>query len=311
VATETASALASRGSYDLPADSVRLWPADGKTPYAKGNADLSVSAYDHVYAYWGSSHEAALKAVNKYRFMSGMFVWSGFDFLGEPVPYPWPARSSYYGIIDLAGFPKDVYYLYKSQWTTKPVLHLLPHWNWQPGDTVDVWAYYNMADEVELFLNGRSLGLSRHGPDQLHASWRVAYEPGTLRVVSRRNGSKVLEREVRTAGAPARMMLAANKVKMQANGTDMIFVTVRLEDSKGNLVPNADRLMQCTVSGAAILAGTDNGFQADTLSLKSNIRKTWKGLLLAMVQSNGKPGKIVLRAQSPGFKDSEIVLRSE
>jgi beta-galactosidase len=132
-----------------------------------------------------------------------MFIWTGWDYLGEPTPYPWPAISSYFGIIDLAGFPKDSYYMYQSEWTNKPVLHLLPHWNWKAGDNVDVWAYFNNADEVELFLNGKSLGTRRKQGDDLHVQWRVPFEAGVLRALSRRNGKVVLTDEVRTARAGA------------------------------------------------------------------------------------------------------------
>ncbi|NCU04588.1 MAG: glycoside hydrolase family 2 protein, partial [Chitinophagaceae bacterium] len=292
VALETASALSSRGSYDMPSDSNRLWPPDGKTPYAKGNADMSVSAYDHVYAYWGSTHEAALLAVNKYKFMSGMFVWSGFDFIGEPVPYAWPARSSYYGIVDLAGFPKDVFYLYQSEWTTKPVLHLFPHWNWNKGDTVDVWAYYNNANEVELFLNGKSLGSKSKTTDVLHVMWRVPYQPGMLKAISKKNGKVILTKEVRTTGTPAKILLTADRSKIKTNGTDISFITAKLVDKDGNTVPDNDRQLVFTVSGAGFLAGTDNGFPADSVSLKSPQRKTWKGMVLGLVQSSGKKGNI-------------------
>jgi beta-galactosidase len=311
IATETGSALSSRGSYDLPSDSNRLWPADGKTPTVKGNADMSVSAYDHIYAYWGSSHEAALKAVNKYKFMSGMFVWSGFDFLGEPVPYAWPARSSYYGIIDLAGFPKDVYYLYQSEWTTKPVLHLFPHWNWNKGDTVDVWSYYNNADEVELFLNGKSLGSKSKTSDVLHVMWRVPYQPGIVKAVSKKNGRVVLTKEIRTAGAPAKIELIADRRNIKANGTDLSFITVKLLDKDGNLVPDADQLIEFSVTGTGFLAGTDNGFPADSISLKSHKRTSWKGMALAIIQSQGKKGNITVTVKSAGLKLSVISLKSE
>lgn len=319
VATETASALASRGSYDMPSDSNRLWPPDGKTPTVKGNADKSVSAYDHVYAYWGSSHEAALLAVNKYKFMSGMFVWSGFDFLGEPVPYAWPARSSYYGIVDLAGFPKDVYYLYQSEWTNKPVLHLFPHWNaafaggtgWNKGDTVDVWAYYNNADEVELQLNGQSLGSKSKNNDALHVQWRVLFQPGVLKAIAKRNGKTVLTKELKTAGAPAKIQLIANRTKLKANGTDLSFITATIVDKEGNLVTNADTLLEFSVAGAGFLAGTDNGFQADTTSLKSSIRKSWKGMALAIVQTTEKKGNITVLVKGRGLKETVITLQTD
>jgi len=311
VATETASALATRGSYNMPSDSNRLWPPDGKTPTVKGNADMSVSAYDHVYAYWGSSHEAALLAMNKYKFMSGMFVWSGFDFLGEPVPYAWPARSSYYGIIDLAGFPKDVYYLYQSEWTTKPVLHIFPHWNWNKGDTVDVWAYYNNADEVELFLNGQSLGTKSKTTDVLHVMWRVPYQSGVLKAIAKKNGKIILTKEIKTAGTPAKILLTASQSKLKANGKDLSFITASLVDQNGQLVPNCDHLMEFSVTGAGFLAGTDNGFPADTTSLKSNQRKTWKGMASAIVQTNKKKGNITVLVKVAGLKDAIITLKTE
>ena len=311
VATETASALATRGSYDMPSDSNRLWPPDGKTPTVKGNADMSVSAYDHVYAYWGSSHEAALLAMNKYKFMSGMFVWSGFDFLGEPVPYAWPARSSYYGIIDLAGFPKDVYYLYQSEWTTKPVLHIFPHWNWNKGDTVDVWAYYNNADEVELFLNGQSLGTKSKTTDVLHVMWRVPYQSGVLKAIAKKNGKIILTKEIKTAGTPAKILLTASQSKLKANGKDLSFITASLVDQNGQLVPNSDHLMEFSVTGAGFLAGTDNGFPADTTSLKSNQRKTWKGMASAIIQTNKKKGNITVLVKVAGLKDAIITLKTE
>jgi beta-galactosidase len=317
LATETASALSSRGSYDLPGDSIRLWPPNGKTPTVKGNADMSVSAYDHVYAYWGSSHEEALKTVNKYKFMSGMFVWSGFDFLGEPVPYAWPARSSYYGIVDLAGFPKDVYYLYQSAWTNRPVLHLLPHWNagengsgWNKSDTVDVWAYYNQADEVELFLNGKTLGSKSKTGDVLHISWRVPFQPGLLKAVSRKDGKVVRTSELRTAGKAVTIQLSADRTQIKSNGTDISFITAKLLDKDGNLVSNADQTIRFIVNGEGFLAGTDNGFQADTESLKSPQRKTWKGLALALIQSTEKKGNITVIAKAAGLKEARLTLQT-
>ena len=238
IASETASALATRGVYDLPSDSMRIWPPDSKQPFTNGNADMTVSAYDNAYAYWGATHERSLQAVNKYDFIAGCFVWSGFDFLGEPVPYPWPARSSYYGIIDLAGFPKDVYYMYQSAWTSKPVLHIFPHWNWSPTTSagqrkiVDVWAYYNSADEVELFLNGKSQGVKKKVNDELHVMWRVPFEPGTLKAISRKKGKIVLVKETRTAGKPAKIELTADRKIIDADGKDLSFVTVRILDKE-------------------------------------------------------------------------------
>ena len=310
IASETNSALATRGHYDMPSDSDRIWPPDSKTVF-KGNADLTVSAYDHVYAYWGYSHEAGWKAVKKFDFLSGLFVWSGFDFLGEPVPYPWPARSSYYGVIDLAGFPKDSYYMYQSEWMTKPVLHIFPHWNWPKGKMVDVWAYYNNADEVELFLNDRSLGVKKKQGDELHLMWRINYEPGTLRAISRLKGKTVLSQEIKTAGKPAKIALTADRQIIQANGEDLSFVTVRVLDAAGNLVPDADNLVDFKISGQGFIAGVDNGLQTSMEPFKASCRKAFNGLCLAIIQSLGKPGKIELRASSKGLEGASILIEAK
>src|SRR5437764_9394131 len=221
----------------MPSDSIRRWPKRWDKPIENANADLTCSAYDNCSAPWGSTHEETLKQLLKYDFASGMFIWTGFDYIGEPTPYPWPARSSYFGIIDLAGFPKDAYYLYQSLFTEKTVLHIFPHWNWTNGQTIDVWAYYNHADEVELFLNGKSLGTKKKMGDDLHVMWRVKYEPGTLKAVSRKNGKVVLMREIHTAGAPAKIELIADRKQIKAGGKDLSFITVRILDKNGNVVP--------------------------------------------------------------------------
>lgn len=307
IATETASALATRGHYDQPSDRYRIWPPDAKSKN-HGNPDHTVSAYDNTFAYWGATHEESWKAVKQREFIAGLFVWSGFDFLGEPVPYQWPARSSYYGIVDLAGFPKDVYYLYQSEWTQKPVLHLFPHWNWKAGEEVDVWAYYNGADEVELFLNGKSLGVQKKSSDRLHVQWRVAFQPGTLKAVSRKNGKTVLTREIKTAGIPARILLLADRRKLGTND-DLSFVTVKVVDAQGNLVPDAANLINFTITGAGYLAGVDNGLQTSTESFKQPFRKAYNGLCLAIVGTKEKKGTIVLQARADGLVPSSIRLQ--
>lgn len=308
IATETSSALASRGHYDMPSDSNRLWPPDSKTKFTSGNADLTVSAYDHVYAYWGSTHEAGWNAVKKYPFMSGIFVWSGFDFLGEPVPYAFPARSSYYGVIDLAGFPKDTYYMYKSEWSKDTVLHLLPHWNWTPGKLVDVWAYYNMADEVELYLNGRSLGTRQKTGDSLHVMWRIPFEPGRLQAVSRKAGKVVAKKEIVTAGAPAKIRLAADRKVIKANNTDLSFITVEIVDENGNIVPNASNLVKFQVSGAGVIAGVDNGLQTSMEPFKADQRSAFNGKCLVIIQAQEKPGDIMVKAYSQGLTGDSAVI---
>jgi len=309
--TENMSAFATRGHYDMPSDSNYFWPA--KSPQKiveKGNPDFTVSAYDQVSAYWGSTHEATWKIIKKHDFLSGLFVWSGFDFLGEPIPYPWPARSSYYGIIDLAGFPKDVYYMYQSEWTSKPVLHLFPHWNWTPGKLVDVWAYYNNADEVELFLNGTSLGVKKKANDDLHVMWRVPFEPGMLKLVSRKNGKEVLTKTMHTAGAPAAIQLTADRKIIHADGKDLSFITIEVLDKNGHPVPEADNSMNCVVSGQGLLVAMDNGYPADTSSFKSPSKKCWMGKALVIVQSAGKQGNITVRVYSPGLAPAGLTLKA-
>lgn len=307
IATETASALETRGHYEFPSDSNRIWPPDAKSKN-HGNPDHTVSAYDNTFAYWGATHEKSWLAVKDKTYIAGCFVWSGFDFLGEPVPYGWPSRSSYYGIVDLAGFPKDVYYLYQSEWTDKPVLHIFPHWNWKPGDSVDVWAYYNQADDVELFLNGQSLGKKNKSSDTLHVLWRVAFQPGVLQAVSRKGGKTVLTKQIKTAGKPARIELIADRTQLSANQNDLSFVTVRIADANGNLVPDAANIVNFSIKGPAILAGTDNGNPVSMEPFKSNSRKAFNGFCLAMVQTNGKKGSIVLEATSPGVKAAAVRL---
>ncbi len=311
IATETSSALATRGHYDMPSDSIRYWPAAHGVPIEGANPDYTVSAYDHVAAYWGSTHEETWKVVKELDHMAGLFIWSGFDFLGEPVPYPWPARSSYYGVIDLAGFPKDSYYMYKSEWSEDTVLHVFPHWNWEEGKTVDVWAYYNNADEVELFLNGKSQGVKKKEGDELHVMWRLKYEPGTLRAVSRKGGTEVLSREIKTAGKPAKIELKADRSEINADGKDLSFVTVRILDSEGNVVPKADNLVNFKVEGEGFIAGVDNGYQASMEPFKADYRKAFNGMALAIVQAKEKGGDITLRATSEGLQSSTIKIRSK
>lgn len=309
IASETTSGLASRGHYDMPSDSVRYWPARGDRFVKNGNPDWTVSAYDNVAAYWGSTHEESWKGVKKNDFISGIFVWTGFDYLGEPTPYPWPARSSYFGIIDLAGFPKDVYYMYQSEWTSKPVLHLFPHWNWAPGKMVDVWAYYNNADEVELFLNNRSLGIRKKQNDDLRVQWAVPFEPGILMAISRKNGKTVLQKTIKTAGAPALIKLTADRNILHADGKDLSFITVQVTDAEGNLVPGADNLVNFEWSGPGNLAAVENGDPASGESSKVAYRKVYKGLCLAIVQTSSAPGTVQLTAQSPGLTPATIALK--
>ena len=309
IATETTSGLEMRGYYDMPSDSIRVWPSPNGKPY--GNKEHTVSAYDNVRPYWGSTHEMTWKVMKKYDFLSGFFIWTGFDYLGEPTPYSWPSRSSFFGIVDLAGFPKDIYYMYQADWTNKPVLHIFPHWNWKPGQLVDIWAYYNNADEVELYLNGKSLGIKKKEGDDLHIMWRVPFEPGTLKAVSRKDGKVVLTREIHTAGAPAKIELIADRSNIKADGKDLSFVTVKILDKDGNVVPDADNKVDFKVNGAGFLAGVDNGDENNHDSFRDNFRKAFHGLALAILQSKETAGSVTLTATSAGLSPATIVVRTK
>src|SRR5215813_14572443 len=248
IGTETNSSVHTRGSYAMPSDEIRRWPRK-EEDILKLGPTYECSAYDNSTAPWGSAHEEHWKLVKNHDFFSGMFIWTGWDYIGEPTPFPWPAISSYFGIIDLAGFPKDPFYFYQSEWTNAPMLHIFPHWNWKQGEKVDVVAYYNNADEVELFLNGRSQGTKRKQGDDMHVFWRLAFEPGVLKAVSRKNGQVVLTKEVRTAEVPAKIVLTPDRQTIKADGVDLSFVTVKVVDKNGTLVPAADNLVKFEVVG--------------------------------------------------------------
>ena len=309
IGTETTSALGTRGTYNMPSDEIRRWPRKWDEVLKEGNPDFTCSAYDNSSAPWGSTHEETWKIVKKYDFFSGMFIWTGWDYIGEPTPYPWPAISSYFGIIDLAGFPKDAYYMYQSEWTSKPVLHLFPHWNWKPGEKVDVVTYFN-ADEVELFLNGRSQGTKRKQGDDMLVFWRLPYQPGVLKAVSRKNGRVVLTREVRTAEEPARIVLEPDRTTIKADGTDLSFVTVKVVDRNGTVVPMADNLIKFELTGGGSIAGVDNGYQASHEGFKRKQRKAFHGLALAIVQAKQTPGRMVLKASSDKLPSASVVINS-
>ena len=308
IVTESVSALQTRGFYLMPSDSINIWPERWDKPFF--NPLQKCSAYDNSHAPWGTTHEATWKIVKKYDHVAGQYIWTGFDYLGEPTPYWWPSRSSYFGIVDLAGFPKDVYYMYQSEWTKKDVLHIFPRWNWEPGETIDVWAYYNNADEVELYLNGKSLGKKSKVGDDLHVWWRVPYSPGTLKAISRKNGKEVLTQEIKTAGTPVSIRLTPDRSTIASDGKDLSFVTVELLDKDGNYVPLTDQLVKFTVEGEGAIAGTDNGDQNDHASLKKPERHLFYGKCLAIVQSTKKGGNIVLKGTVDGLPNQEIVIVS-
>ena len=305
IITESNSALMTRGYYVMPSDSMVICPDRWDIPYY--DPSFSCSSYDNCHAPWGNTHEETLKLVRDNDFVSGQYVWTGFDYIGEPTPYGWPARSSYFGIVDLAGFPKDVYYLYKSEWTDEPVLHLFPHWNWEPGQEVDMWCYYNNADEVELFVNGVSKGVKSKTDDCLHTVWRVAYEPGQVEVVARTGGKETARKVIRTAGEPAKIRLTGNQYGQGAADDALMFVSVEITDADGNLCPLADNLVNFElVGGSAFIAGVDNGNPVSMERFKDNKRKAFYGKCLVVLQAE-KGGKTILKATSEGLEADELV----
>lgn len=309
IITESNSALMTRGYYRMPSDEMFIWPERWDKPFY--DATFACSSYDNCHAPWGNTHEENLLLTKKNDFISGQYVWTGFDYIGEPTPYGWPARSSYFGIIDLAGFPKDVYYLYQSEWSNKQVLHLFPHWNWTAGQDVDMWCYYNQADEVELFVNGKSQGVKAKDENHLHVVWRVKYEPGSVKVVARKDGKVVGEKEIRTAGEPKKIRLTSDRNTLNADGKDLSFVTVEIVDAEGNLCPLADNLVHFEVEGNLFIAGVDNGSQTSMERFKDNKRKAFNGKCLVVLQNDGKTGAARLKAVAEGLEDAVVEIVSE
>ena len=307
IITESVSALMTRGFYEMPSDKLMTRPVRWDRPYY--NETFSCSAYDNVRTPWGSHHEENLIFLNSQPFVAGQYIWTGFDYIGEPTPYGWPARSSYFGIVDLAGFPKDVYYLYQSEWTDTPVLHLFPHWNWTPGEQIDMWCYYNNADEVELFINGVSQGVRSKDAEHLHVVWNVTFEPGTVKVVARKDSVETASQEIHTAGEPAQIRLTPDRSTIKADGKDLSFITVEILDKDGNLCPNADNLVEFSIAGKGFIAGVDNGSPISLERFKDSKRKAFYGKCLVVVQNDGKKGNIQIEATSEGLKHAQTTIK--
>jgi len=342
VASETASALSTRGEYNLVPD------REGKLRI-RNEDHHQVTSYDLGAPPWGYTAETGLLAMARWPWVAGEFVWTGFDYIGEPTPFyegrnadgstDWPVRSSYFGFVDLAGFPKDRYYLYQSEWTKTPMVHVLPHWNWagHEGQPIPVMVYTN-ADEVELFLNGQSLGrkkrfsepvalpagrnvtngVGRADPDAVQAGkflskwrleWQVPYAPGSLTALAYRGGKQVAVDQRKTAGAPARIELIPDRSVIAADGDDLSFLTVRIEDKDRNLCPMADSLVRFSVTGAGKIEAVDNGNAATEEPFHADHRKAFNGLALLIVRSiPGAAGAIHVTAASDGLAQAAAEL---
>lgn len=329
VGSETSSCTSSRGVYHLPIEKYKTHPSK------------QVSSYDLIGPPWAYPPDIEFDALEKNPEILGEYIWTGFDYLGEPTPYggkdnstngywnaDWPCRSSYFGAVDLCGFPKDRFYLYQSQWTEEPMVHVLPHWNWENSghDMIPVYAYTN-CEEVELFVNGKSVGKKVKGKDltrlivqfirydkdhfmsKYRLSWEVPFSPGSLKVVGTIGGKKVAEKEIRTAGAPARVRLVPDRTTLAAGKNDLSYVTVRIEDADGNLCPLADNLVRFQVTGAGTIAAVGNGNAATTEPFQADFRKAFNGLCMLIVRAGRKAGPISVSAVADGLKSTETILR--
>lgn len=333
IGSETASCVSSRGEYFFPL-------SDDKR---KGRADFQVTSYDTAAPPWACIPDVEFKGQDQNPYVAGEFVWTGFDYLGEPTPYDrdttnrlmftdpvvqakWdevfknggkiqvPSRSSYFGILDLCGFKKDRFYLYQSRWSPDlRVAHIVPqNWNWPDriGKVTPV-QIYTSGDAAELFLNGKSLGVKKRDPFEYRLRWDdVVYEPGTLKVVATKNGKKWATDELKTTGPAARLVLKADRNSIWADGKGLSFVTLSVEDAKGLMVPNAMNQIRFSINGPGEIVATGNGDAASHVSFQSKERNAFNGLCLAIVRAKpGETGKITLRAEADGLSGATVEIR--
>ncbi len=291
--SETASTVSSRGEYKFPVKEI-------KVPW---HNDYQVSSYDLEYPNWATTPDTEFEMQDDNDFVLGEFVWTGFDYLGEPTPYNegTPARSSYFGIVDLVGLKKDRFYLYQSKWSDTPVLHILPHWNWEDrlGQKVPVYCYTNYP-KAELFVNGISMGVKQKDKSNKYTRYRliwedVVYQPGELKVVAYdENNKAVAEQTVKTASEPFKVKLTADRTTLKAGGKDLSYVTVEVVDKDGNLCPRADNFLFFKVVGAGKLKAICNGNPIDQTSFGSNYMHTFNGKMVAIVESGAEAGEVIL-----------------
>jgi beta-galactosidase len=288
--TEDGSALGTRGIY----------AADAGRGY--------VSAYDVNRPDWGNTAEQWWSYFATRPFLAGGFVWTGFDYRGEPTPYQWPCISSHFGILDTCGFPKDSAYYYQAWWTDRPVLHLFPHWTWpgKEGTEIEVWCHTNL-ERVELFLNGASQG-AREVARNSHAMWRVPYAPGTLEARGYRGAELVLTDRRETTGAAARLGLRPDRPRLAADGEDVAVVEVRVVDTAGRVVPSADDTITFQVTGSGRLIGLGNGDPSSHEADKGTVRRAFNGLCVAILQASTAAGELRLEATAPGLEPAVVVI---
>ncbi|WAC49652.1 DUF4982 domain-containing protein [Asticcacaulis sp. SL142] len=289
--TETGSTVSTRGEYVTDA------------------AKSFVRAYDTEHPWWASTAEAYWPLFDEKPFIAGAFIWTGFDYRGEPTPYNrWPAISSQFGILDTCGFPKDNYYYYRAWWKAEPLLHLFPHWNWEgrEGETIPVWVHSNL-DEVELFVNGKSAGRKPVVKNR-HLEWDVVYQPGKIQAFGYKGGKVVMKQTRETAGPAAKLVLTADRATLKGDGTDMAILKVEAFDAKGRAVPKADHLVTFSVSGPGAVIGVGNGNPVSHEADKASQRKLFNGLAQAIVQTDRKAGAITVTASAEGLRAGSVKL---
>ncbi len=291
--SETSSAVRTRGIYHLPTNQNILT-----------SPDWQCSSYDNSVVSWGNSAEDSWDFDRTRPFVVGQFIWTGFDYIGEPTPYWWPAKSSYFGIVDMCGFPKDIYYFYESQWTRVPMVHLLPHWNWSEGDTIPVWAYSN-SDSVSLYINGVSAGTKTiKSGKPYHEVWMIPFTAGKIEAVAYKNGSMAATDSIVTSGAASQIKIETDRDTILADGNDLAFLETDMLDSTESPAPFADNQIIYSVTGPGKIAGVDNGNPISLESFKGSSRKAFNGKCLAIIQSSGAEGQIAVTASAAAVPDN-------
>jgi len=288
--SETASTVSTRGIY------------------ANDTTRGYLSAYDLNFPPWAATAERWWSYYDARPFLAGGFVWTGFDYRGEPTPYKWPCISSHFGILDTCGFPKDNFWYYQAWWGGAPVLHLFPHWNWpgKEGQEIEVWVHSNL-ERVELFLNGASLGAQDVKRDT-HLTWKVPYAPGTLEARGSKGGQVVLTDRRETTGAPARLLLVPDRDAIAADREDVVVVEARVLDASGRIVPVADDEVTFTVTGPGRIVGVGNGDPSSHEADKGSVRRAFNGLCMAIVQATKDPGALRVEATAPGLAAGEAAV---
>lgn len=313
--TESASTVSSRGKYIFPVTSEKTAIVGGGSGQGGDPVNHHVSAYELYSPSWASSPDKVFEQQDRYPYVAGEFVWTGWDYLGEPTPYENVSRSSYFGVIDLAGFKKDRFYLYQARWRADlPMAHILPHWTWPDRvNQVTPVHVFTSGDEAELFVNGKSAGRKKRGQYDYRLRWdNVTYSPGSVRVVAYKNGAQWATAEHRTVGQAAALNITADRTSIAGDGRDLSFISVAVVDSKGDSVPAASNEITFSItSGPGKIVSTDNGDPTDKVPFPSKTRKAFSGYALAIVKADkGASGDIVVEAKANGLTSGKVVVKA-